>query len=289
MARTRQAIKKEITATFMGNEVVALKYGFEIGANYDQEFSLVSIENFLFEFIALAIFILEQLFDQHKKEVDVALANQKSGTLPWYRTMALRFQYGFDLVPDHDFFDNSNATLAEIEASKIIKYSAVNESQQTSRVIIKIAGESGNVLAPLNNEQKESFEEYIKEIRFAGVAFTVINYLPDRLYLNIQIQRDSLVLNQYGMSILNGNYPVNEAIMEFMKNLPFNGEFRLSNLIDKLKIVEGVKDATILSAQSSWINPEINDYGDFQPIYISALPVSGYYEVLNFDTIAYVE
>ena len=34
----------------------------------------------------------------YQKEIDEKLANQKSGTLPWYRTMALRFQEGFDLV-----------------------------------------------------------------------------------------------------------------------------------------------------------------------------------------------
>ncbi len=288
MARSKNEIKQEITTSFMTNEAVILKYGFEEGTQFDSYFSEVSIEKLLFEFIAYAVFLLELMFDTHKKEIDTRLANEKAGTLPWYRTMALRFQYGFDLVPDHDYFDNSNATVAEIEASKIIKYAAVNESEQSSRVIIKIAGESGNTLAPLTDEQKESFQEYIEEIRFAGVAFTVINYLPDRLFLRLQIQRDALVLSENGQSILNGNYPVIEAIQQFMKELPFDGEFRNNNLIQKLRSVSGVKDASILSIQSAWINPETNGYGDYQPIYISAIPVSGYYEVIDFNNITYV-
>ncbi|MBP4139615.1 nucleotidyltransferase, partial [Flavobacterium sp. P7388] len=124
MARTRTQIKTEITTPFMANESLAVKYGFALGASFDAEFSLVSLENILFEIVALAMFIHEQFFDQHAKEVDERLSNEKPGTLPWYRTMALRFQYGFDLAPQKDYFDNGTATPEQIESSKIIKYSA---------------------------------------------------------------------------------------------------------------------------------------------------------------------
>jgi len=288
MARSKIEIKQEITNSFMTNEIVILKYGFEEETDFESYFSNVSIENLLFEFIAYAIFVLELIFDNHKKEIDIKLSNQKAGTLSWYRTMALRFQYGFNLVPDRDYFDNTGATVAQIEASKVVKYSAVEEAQESSRVIIKIAGETGANLSPLPEEQKEAFDAYCKEFVFAGVAFTVINYLPDRLSLHLQIKRDALILNDSGMSILNGNYPVIETIKQYMKELPFNGEFRHNNLIARLRNVEGVLDASILSAQSAWINPETNGYGAFQPIFISAIPVSGYYEVVDFNNIFYV-
>lgn len=288
MARSKTEIKQEITNSFMTNEIVILKYGFEEETEFESYFSNVSIENLLFEFIAYAIFILELIFDNHKKEIDTKLSNQKAGTLSWYRTMALRFQYGFNLVPDRDYFDNTGATVAQIEASKVVKYSAVEEAQESSRVIIKIAGETGENLSPLPEEQKEAFDAYCKEFAFAGVAFTVINYLPDRLFLHLQIKRDALILNDSGMSILNGNYPVIETIKQYMKELPFNGEFRHNNLIARLRNVEGVLDASILSAQSAWINPETNGYGALQPIFISSIPVSGYYEVIDFNNIFYV-
>lgn len=238
--------------------------------------------------VATAIWILEVFFDTHKKEVDTQILNQKSGRTSWYRTMALAFQYGFDLVPDKDYFDDGTATAAQVEASKIIKYAAVNEASESSRVIIKIAGESNDVLQPLSEVQKLAFEYYVKEFRIAGVETTVINYLPDQLYLSIRIQRDALLLNANGMSILNGNYPVNEAIAEFMKELPFNGELKLSALVDKLQVISGVIDATVLSALSAWINPETNGYDTPQPIFISKVAESGYFEVVNYDSIEYV-
>ena len=73
-----------------------------------------------------------------------------------------------------------------------------------------------------------------------------------------------------------------------MKELDFNGELRLSALVDKIQSVPGVKDATLISAESSWIDPASNGYGTPQPIFISKIAESGYFEIVTFDTIAYV-
>lgn len=273
----------------MANEVMATKYGFAVGASFESVFSLVSLENIWFEIVALAHFIHESYFDQHVKEVNEKLANEKPGGLPWYRTMALRFQFGFNLLGDTDKFDNGTATTEQIEASKIIKYSAVNEALDSSRVIIKIAGEENGVLTNFTDStQVEAIENYFKRIKIAGTDLTIINYRADKLYLNIQIKRDALVLNESGLSILNGNYPVVDALKEFMKELDFNGELRLSALVDKLQAVAGVLDATLFSAQSAWINPNVGDYGDPQPIRISKIAESGYFEIETFDNINYV-
>ncbi|RTY93253.1 nucleotidyltransferase [Flavobacterium sp. RSP46] len=289
MARTKTQIKSEITTPFMANEKLAADYGFAIGASFDAEFSLVSLENILFEIVALALFIHELFFDQHTKEVNERLANEKAGTKPWYRTMALRFQFGFDLVADKDYFDNGTATDEQIALSKIIKYAAVNEAADSSRVILKIAGETSGVLSDFDDPaQVEAIEAYVNEIRVAGVQVTIINYKADRLYLNLQIKRDALMLDENGMSKLDANYPVVEALQEFMKELKFNGELQLSFLIDKIQMVPGVLDATLISAESSWIDPALNGYGTPQPIFISKIAESGYFEIVTFDNVNYV-
>ncbi|MFV8364825.1 nucleotidyltransferase [Flavobacterium sp. XS1P27] len=278
MARSIQEIQNEIFANITANENLS-------SLNSTSKVAVFRLFVFV---VSFSIWLLETLFDTHDAEITAKLANQKSGRLSWYKTMALQFQYGFDLETDKDYFVNGDATQEEIEASKIIKYAAVNESATEKRVIIKIAGEVAGLLSPIISEQKEAFEAYIKEIKWAGTDTTVINYLPDRLFLNIQIKRDALVLNGSGMSIKNANYPVNEAIQEFMKELPFDGDLRLSALVDKMQRVPGVIDATLLSAESSWIRPELNGYGTPQPIYISKVAESGYYEVVTFDNISYV-
>jgi len=280
MARSLASIHKLMLDDIASNEVLSTKLTSP---------SLYAVfRNFTY-IIAVAIWLLEGFFDKHRAEVDNKILNQKSGRLSWYRTMALQFQFGFDLVPDKDYFNNGNATAEQIAASKIIKYAAVNEATESSRVILKIAGEVGGVLVPFTNPaQVQAIAYYVNEFRIAGVNVTIVNYAADQLYLNLQIKRDALLIDANGLSIANGNYPVNDAIAKFMKELPFNGELRLSALVDKLQLIPGVIDATVLSAQSAWINPQTNGYGTPQPIFISKVAESGYFKVVNYNSIAYV-
>jgi hypothetical protein len=155
-------------------------------------------------------------------------------------------------------------------------------------LIVKIATETNEQLTPITDDEKESFAYYLSEIRDAGVKITVINYLHDRLNLNLRIYRDPLVIDPNGFSIKTGKKPVEDAISEYMKQLPFNGELILAHLVDYLQNVEGVKIPHVIEASSSWIDPSVNNYGLFQPIDVRAIPVSGYFRVENFDQITYV-
>ena len=193
------------------------------------------------------------------------------------------------MISDTDIFDNGTATEAQIEASKIIKYAAITEATTESRLVLKIATEdNAGKLAPITSGQESAFIPYIEEIKDAGVAITVINYLPDILKLNLRIYYDPLVLTSTGVSILTGKKPVEDALNEFMKELPFNGELVLNSLIDKLQKTEGVKIPHLVQAASKWIDTALDDYGNFENISVKKIPVSGYFEIENFDNIEYV-
>lgn len=275
-----------MTTAFMANETLAVKYGFTVGALFADEFSIVSFENILFDIISFSIFLLEQIFDTHKKEVEDILEQKMPHRPSWYRTKAKEFQYGFDLIEDSDKYDNTGFSIDQIEASKIIKYSAVTES--AGQLLIKIASESNGVLSPITPAQKESFDAYIVEIADCGVRYIVVNSKPDILNLTMQIFRDSLVLDENGMSILNGNYPVRDAILEYMKELPFNGELVLAHLVDKLQQVPGVKIPHVINATSQIIDINTGEYLPAQPITVKTVPESGYFSITAFNNIAYV-
>lgn len=239
--------------------------------------------------VAYATNVLESLFDKHYTEVTSIITELKPHTMRWYRQKALAFQYGFDLISDTDIFDNGTATEAQIEASKIIKYAAITEATTESRLVLKIATEdNAGKLAPITSGQESAFIPYIEEIKDAGVAITVINYLPDILKLNLRIYYDPLVLTSTGISIRTGKKPVEDALNEFMKELPFNGELVLNSLIDKLQKTEGVKIPHLVQAASKWIDTALDDYGNFDNISVKKIPVSGYFEIENFDNIEYV-
>ncbi|GIJ93359.1 hypothetical protein CAPN002_05770 [Capnocytophaga stomatis] len=243
--------------------------------------SKTAIWRLLIYIVSVAIWTLEKLFDLHKKEVDERLSELKPHTARWYRNKALAFQYGFDLKEDSDIFDNKGNNEQAIANSKIVKYSAVIE-KDTGQLIVKIATEQGGKLQPISQTQQQAFEAYIAEIKDAGVRVAVTNYRPDRLILDFEIYYDPLVLDEYGTHRLSGNKPVQEAIEQYMKELPFNGEMILAHLTDKLQQVEGVKIPNLIQARSTWIEPDSGGYGTAQPISVSIIPESGYFEV-SFD------
>jgi len=237
--------------------------------------------------IAVAIWSLEKLFDLHRADIDKRLAELKPHTARWYRSKALAFQYGFDLLTDSDKFNNTGHTEEQIEASKIVKYSAVVESPNEGRLIVKIAGEQGEQLQPITDSQRQAFEAYLSEIKDAGVRLSVVNYQPDILHLQMKIVYDPLVLDSNGQSIIHAIKPVERAIKDYLKRLPFNGELVLAHLIDALQQAEGVKIPHLVLAQSKNITSS-GEYGAFETIEISKIPTAGYFTIDNFNDITYV-
>lgn len=241
--------------------------------------SKVSIWRLIFWVFAYGIYVHERIFEQYKKEISSMIQEEKSHTQRWYRNMALRFQYGFSLLKDDDQFNNNGYTQQQIENSKIIKYSAVTESKDQSRLIIKIATESGGKLQPITTDQKEAFESYLAEVKDAGVQTTVINFLPDKLQLFLKIKRDPNVIDSNGVSIINGNEPVKDALKKYLKELPFNGELILNHLVDRLQVIDGIINPHLIAVKTSWIDAALNNYGNFEIVEISKIPVSGYFEI----------
>lgn len=276
MARTITVIQQEIFDTITADENLA-------GLNSQSKVSIYRLIVFVF---ASSIWVLENLFDTHKKEVDAIIEARMPHRPSWYRTKAKEFQYGFALITDTDKFDDTGYTDDQITDSKIIKYAAVTPS--AGQILIKIATEAAGVLAPITPEQKASFDAYVLEIADCGVKYIVVNHLPDILLLHLQIFRDPLVLDSNGMSILNGNYPVEDAINEYMKELPFDGELVLAHFIDKLQKAEGVLIPHLVNAESQAIDINTNEYLDAEPINVKTIPVSGYFTIPNFDNITYV-
>lgn len=289
MARTVTQIKNSITNEFIANPNIVSLYGLDNTKTFDEQFSIVSFESILFGILAIAIYVLEGLFDTHKTELDNALATLKPHSEKWYRQKALDFQYGFDLIEDTDQFDNAGYSDDVISASKIIKYAAVRQAETESVLILKIATETNGVLTPITASQAEAFNQYMFNIGDAGVALRTINYLPDILRLTMKIYRDPLVLDSNGISRIDGTKPVELAIAKYLKNLPFNGELVLFDFLNYLKEnAAGVVIPQLVKAETKWIEPSLNDYGNFENIEVRKIPVSGYFQIENYNNIEYV-
>jgi hypothetical protein len=253
MARTIDQIKEQIITKISENEVVASKLTSD---------SAVSIwRQFVFA-VAFCIWFLESLWDVFKNEMEAEMAKQKIHSKQWYSQKALDFQYGFSMIPDTDQFDNSGASDAEIQASKIIKQAdCVKLISSTGYGIlrVKVASEdiNGN-LQSLTTEQHNAVKYYfMRKVTDAGTQLKVTTAPADKLKLKIDVYFDPLVLSTTG-SRLDGSddSPVINKINEFLKSIGFNGALVINKLEQSLHEIEGVEVATNIVAASS-------KYGDF--------------------------
>jgi hypothetical protein len=230
--------------------------------------------------VAIAIVSLENAWDAFKLAVDLAIKNQKVGTVPWYRGIALSFQFGDSLV----LVNNQYGYNPVNTANRIIAQCAVVDG---SPLVFKVARKVGASLAPLTAPQLAAFTTYINQMKFAGTATSIVNALPDDLALNLKIYYNPLVLTGTGESIASpGTYPVTDAINSFLtvaSETNFNGDLVLNSLIDKLQTTTGVVNPIVVWAKGK---NGAAPYTTFTEFYS---PTSGYMVLDTINTtITYV-
>ncbi|MGQ0737672.1 MAG: nucleotidyltransferase [Bacteroidota bacterium] len=246
--------------------------------------SRVSRKRFLRMVHCLLALTQETIFDIFKADVDAKLRELKPHTERWYANKSLAYQYGFNLLPDSDLFDNTGYTDAQIAASKVVKYAAVVEQEnQFGRVYlrIKLAGETAGDLAPLTAPQLAGVKEYLKRIKDAGVKLQVDSLDADNIKMKWTVYYDPLILDANG-NRLDGTASnvVKDAIKGYLKKLPFNGIYVIEYHIDEVQLVEGVVIAEVTECQTK--------YGllPFTAVQVKTTPDAGY---LRFIDDSYLE
>ncbi|MBU7577076.1 MAG: hypothetical protein KAF40_03350 [Flavihumibacter sp.] len=199
----------------------------------------------LFSYIvASAIWTVEKLQDTFKLEVLDIISRLKPHTRKWYVEKALAFQYGFNLLPDSDLFDNTGYTTDQINDSKVVDYAAVviQENPFGRRFLrMKLATTVGTDLGPLDAGVLVAIRSYFDRVADAGVKLQIESLPADSLKQRWKIYYDPLILTNTGGRVDGSSSdPVGDAIRGYLKNLPFNGTFVPTYHIDAVQQVEGV-------------------------------------------------
>lgn len=270
MARTIADIKDSMTADFMRNSDVARVYGFETGAAFSSHFSKVSVESLLFYIVACATWVLENLFDRHKKDVEERIEAILPHRPKWYRDKVLGFMKDKTLVADTDHYDTEGMSESDIEAAHVVKYAAATENADASILTIKVAGDAEGKRQPLDTDTEGQLVAYIAEIKDAGVRVNLVNQTPDAFNCEVDIYFDAMLLSE------NVEASCREAITAYIENLPFNGEYSNMSLVDELQKIDGVR---IVELRGS----ETMVSGESTPTEINAryTPTSGYFKTGN--------
>ena len=180
--------------------------------------------------IAVATWTLENLFDEHKTEINTLIDNNSYGTVPWYYTIIKNWQYGDDLQ-----WINNKWQYASIDASKqIIKRCSVNEIGNVINILV--ATENAGTISTLNTQQLDALFAYLKKIRPAGVVFTLGSYNSDNLKLYYAINYNPLI----PLDTIKQN--ISDAVNNYLANITFGGDFNITKHTDAIQAAEGVID-----------------------------------------------
>ncbi len=298
MARSIDEIKAEIATAFISQEVVRSAYGLDDNATFDKAFSPISIESVLFYIVASCIWVLECLFDRHTEEVETRIEALRPHTLRWYVSKTLEYMHNgkfvlTDGVVAADYYDVSGLTETEIEKKRIVKYAVATESN--TQVFIKVAKSSANGRpTQLTPNELSGLEYYLSQIKDAGVAIKVLNEPADKMNVELVVLYDPSVLAAEYLSpedadeeirelkitsIDNDTEVITNAVQEVIARLPFNGEYRNSDLMAAVQAVKGVEVADIAVVEVC-----ANGSENYTPVVGYRRPYSGYYE-LNRITI----
>lgn len=267
MGRTISEIKDSIAEDFMRNADVARAYGFNPGDSFTAYFSKASVESVLFYIFACAAWVLENLFEQHKQEVNEEIERIMPHRPKWYRDKVLAFMKNMTLIEDTDKYDIEGMSEDEITAARVVKHAVAVENKDASILTIKVAGEDGGKRCKLDEETETQLAAYIGEIKDAGVRINLVNIDADIFNCTVDVYYDAMRLPE------DVEADCMDAITNYIENLPFNGEYTNMSLVDKLQQIDGVKIVEFQGATTS-----ANNETSITPINARYIPVAGYFK-----------
>ncbi len=294
MARSITEIKAQICETFISQDAIRTGYGLKDNQSFDKAFSPVSLESLMFYVVASCIWLLEKLFDRHREEVDARIEALRPHTLRWYVTKTLDYMRGKDLIMTDgvvvaDYYDTSGMTEADIEKARVVKYAVATEDN--TQVFIKVAARGNNGQpTPLQPEDLDGLKGYLSQIKDAGVAIKVLNEPADNMRVELVVLYDPAILTAQPTGsgkpdadgytairlLRDGEDVITEAVSNVISKLPFNGEYRNSDLMAALQSVEGVRVADIVKVEAAAGGSEA-----YSRVVGYRRPYSGYYALKN--------
>lgn len=277
MARSTAEIKLDITATYIANDTIIAMYGLVPGQTFEQQFSVVSIENIIFSILAFVISF-------HEKIVESNANNSRPQNQPNLKQTMLNYRDGLDLVWINGGWQYDLTEVSDAEERKIIDRCAVLENDEG--LVFKIATNNAGILEPVTPVQKSRIEAYIKKIKMPGIPFSLVNQTADLIKVNLTVYVNPLIVDLTTGKLLSSTEdvePIKDAIELYLANLEFDGAFVKDFFRTTLKEAEGIELVVINQIQSKFAAFPFIDIGEWK------IPDSGYFKILAENlTINYV-
>jgi len=210
--------------------------------------STSSIYNLWKYIVAVQMNLQEQLWDIFKTDLETIVDKAPVGSDKWLQDRVLKFQY-----------DAVTPQIVEVQSDFSVGYTTVDTTKQiitrasvktsASRTVnIKVAkseppialtvGELASLQGYLNNTSDGTYAGRSAGIGFAGVRYIATSLEADKLYLKATIYYNG----QYTSVISDA---VISSINNYLSNIPFDGNFKLTSLVDAIQLTTGVTDIVL--------------------------------------------
>lgn len=217
-------------------------------------------------FMAFCIMALENFLDLFRKEVDAKAKTIIPMTAPYLAERVKNFQLGDDLVWIGSRFDYAVIN----PALRIVNYVAIVES--AGQVIIKVAKDIGAGPVPLDPAtEMPPLDDYTHKLCPPGTNRVLQSSDPDYVTMQLNAFFNPLVIASDGSLVGSPSvFPLEDAINNYFRNLPFNGKFRLNDFVDAMQNAPGIINPTVVFLYTK--------YGAlaYQPMFDEYIPDAGY-------------
>lgn len=240
--RSLTEIKNVIKEAFVSNISIIDEYGLDATKSFDEQFSTVSIEAIIILVAATAIWVFEAIQDSHEYQIEQTIKSQAVSSIPWYYSLCLSFQLGYNLEFDSNTYSFGYSVIDE--SAKIIKYAAVRELESEGVTILRIYVSKANKV-PLSSTELLAFSAYMNTRGAAGTHYEIVTEMPTPLAFTIQIIRNPMMLDSAGLSLNSGTNPVNVAISSYLDSITYGAVFNRTKFVDAIQNVDGVEDVIL--------------------------------------------
>ena len=240
--RTLNEIKQAIRADFMANFALTEAYGLDTSKTFDEQFSAVSIEAIWTFIVALAIFLMESIFDTEKAALEARIAAEYPFSFSWYYNKALAFQLGDLLIFDETTYKFAYPVVDETK--QIVDFVAIRQREVDGVTKLQVyAAKEGK--EALTVDEKAAFEAYVRQIGAAGTHFEFISLAPDQIDLELVVTYNPQILDGTGTRLSGSGKPVEEAISAYLDGIKYSGAFSRTKLVDAIQQADGVFDVVL--------------------------------------------
>lgn len=198
--------------------------------------------------VAAQMFLLETLWDLYKKDLETIVSKAPVGSDKWLQDRVLRFQYDATTPQVVEVLSDFSVDYPVIDITKRIITRASVKTTASRTVTVKVAKSEPPVA--LSALELSSLQSYLSNtgdstyagrgvgIGFAGVRYIASSLTSDKLYLKADIYYNGQYANIISDTVIAG-------INNYLANIPFDGSFKITSLVDAIQAVSGVSDIVL--------------------------------------------